>query len=680
MDDGGMGRLCTTAAADAVHVDALLCSIPEGVECPHIEALRAVATAGGGMEDLGSVSGLDEGSSSSHEPTVSTQSLSISGPTGPPDGPTPSQPQLHAPTLHHSDPERFDESLASHDLISAPTPTSPAILEASPLKTISPDPHVDSPVPAGASPNGARQASPEKGVSQMEGVMLVLTNITEDWSASASDEDWKGLCTGCGMVGLSNTEVDDMVWFVVGKGDAQTAEVRRRTEQDTWLSNRPDVDWERTLYLNIIVNWHFELTVAVVDNETQHPLEWVTRRVYASPEQAVLRRDGDLKDIKYEKQYPNLYFNIEDWSDAFGDMRLSKGQHWAMEVSALASDKRRVHIVKGKLPYENVAKKFHVTAGAAKVGHSVKIPINTSEQDRCGEITVNVAPEEKAEEQDPVVGEKHAHNTIMRLASKVKKRVDGTFVKGRVAATTAPTLQCYLNFVSGDQGYLIENIKRLKSGSDDHWIKIPTASIQRSVSEAPADWQGQSFAPGVVNRSMVSPPRQREGTIIRKVREVRAECFLPQEISIDAPMDADAAELWRASFSTEKPLQLVDVLMNQVFFRGWVAKRGAKRIIARQAYKQRLCVITSKGLLYYFQDSEPQSTCRGTLYLRGVRMARRNRSALISATPYVLELHPCTPRRPGDAKDERVFHFAFATTHELEVFMKEVATFALLPP
>ena len=79
--------------------------------------------------------------------------------------------------------------------------------------------------------------------------------------------------------------------------------MKRRTHQHTVVlsdDENNDVRWKETLYLNLLVQLHCELTVAVCTKvmlpdgrSTMHAERHVTKRVYASPSKTRMDKKGN---------------------------------------------------------------------------------------------------------------------------------------------------------------------------------------------------------------------------------------------------------------------------------------------------------------------------------------------------------------------------------------------------
>eukprot|EP01060_Flectonema_neradi_P014213 TRINITY_DN20922_c0_g1_i1.p1 TRINITY_DN20922_c0_g1~~TRINITY_DN20922_c0_g1_i1.p1 ORF type:complete len:581 (+),score=109.84 TRINITY_DN20922_c0_g1_i1:81-1745(+) len=547
----------------------------------------------------------------------------------------------------------------------------------------------------------------EKAISQMDGVMLMLNGLCDrskgvgdlENSDHAADVDWEVVCKGCGMVGDSCGEVDDMVWFVTkdSKTNTECAVVRRRTEQSTWLgSEEEQVNWKHTLFLNIISNWHYEVTVAIVQKGTKMAVDWITKRVFASPTEMI----DTGKEIIYEDRYPFIFFAIEDWTESFADLRLTPGFLWAVELSAHSSTGARTQIVRGTLNYEAVARSFQLKAGGALVNHTEQVQVKSTGKQGDGimSISVSIAPEE--EEGLDLDIHRGGSTVVGKLARRARKHLEGR--AGKVAGSNVPALKCCLKHIASPQINVVNSISRLEVTKADEkpWIRIPTEEeLLRSVKESGSSFFG-STGKGMmlpVGRSLSatgSSENDKSSQSASQDHEDQIQSMLDiaigeQTVVASEPENPILRSNWRMCFQGHPlspsskgqcSLLLVDALV-QSTFSSWIAKRGGKRILANQSYHQRMVVITQKGLLHYFSDSTPDSVARGTVYLCGARLKLRKRSRpSATSIPYVLEIHPTTPRRPDDLDADRVFQFGFPTKNARMKFIHIVANFCVLPP
>lgn len=77
----------------------------------------------------------------------------------------------------------------------------------------------------------------------------------------------------------------------------------------------PDVDWEETVYLNLIIHqFNYTLTLAICTRTSPKELQVLRRhsqRVYASPS----RRKMDTKGDGEEMTYPHICFMVDNFDE-----------------------------------------------------------------------------------------------------------------------------------------------------------------------------------------------------------------------------------------------------------------------------------------------------------------------------------------------------------------------------
>eukprot|EP01062_Namystynia_karyoxenos_P053578 TRINITY_DN4345_c0_g2_i1.p1 TRINITY_DN4345_c0_g2~~TRINITY_DN4345_c0_g2_i1.p1 ORF type:complete len:649 (+),score=191.61 TRINITY_DN4345_c0_g2_i1:246-1949(+) len=179
-------------------------------------------------------------------------------------------------------------------------------------------------------------------------------------------------------------DLDDMLWFVRnpqppaqpaslgrrrGKEGAEPVYLRRRTNPALLPPcQSPAVDWPRTLALNAAAQWPYILRVSICRDPnvgTKPPpgrmtaLRYVERKVYAAPTST----DKSRKDAVYEISYPQLFFTVEDFDEAFGNMSLSRGQEWVVELAAMVGEgeqQKTIRIFQGMVPYSRLESAFQV--------------------------------------------------------------------------------------------------------------------------------------------------------------------------------------------------------------------------------------------------------------------------------------------------------------------------------
>ncbi|XP_072034034.1 LOW QUALITY PROTEIN: uncharacterized protein KIAA0930 homolog [Amphiura filiformis] len=136
---------------------------------------------------------------------------------------------------------------------------------------------------------------------------------------------------------------DDMLFFVYRRTATNRAEMQqmerarlevyRKDSKNLPSLGDPGIDWEETVYLNLILQqYEYILTCAVCtktrDKMAIHKKDSVP--VYASPS----RRRMDKKGVESEVSYPNLFFFIDNFDEVFGDVTVQEGQMLCVELVA----------------------------------------------------------------------------------------------------------------------------------------------------------------------------------------------------------------------------------------------------------------------------------------------------------------------------------------------------------
>lgn len=96
----------------------------------------------------------------------------------------------------------------------------------------------------------------------------------------------------------------------------------------------PDVDWEETVYLNLIIHqFNYTLTLAICTRTSPKELQVLRRhsqRVYASPS----RRKMDTKGDGEEMTYPHICFMVDNFDEVFSDILVRDGEMVCVELVA----------------------------------------------------------------------------------------------------------------------------------------------------------------------------------------------------------------------------------------------------------------------------------------------------------------------------------------------------------
>ncbi|XP_071955845.1 uncharacterized protein KIAA0930 homolog [Antedon mediterranea] len=133
---------------------------------------------------------------------------------------------------------------------------------------------------------------------------------------------------------------DDMLFFVRRKefktrNEAQASiEVFRKHDAKNLPSlGDPSVDWEETVYLNLILHqFDYILTCAVCtknDGKLQ-VFHSSNKQVFASPS----KRRMDRKGVEPQVSYPNIFFLIDNYDEVFSGMKVQATQMVCVELVA----------------------------------------------------------------------------------------------------------------------------------------------------------------------------------------------------------------------------------------------------------------------------------------------------------------------------------------------------------
>lgn len=100
----------------------------------------------------------------------------------------------------------------------------------------------------------------------------------------------------------------------------------------------PDVDWEETVYLNLVIHqFDYYLTLAICTRTSPKELQVLKRhsqRVYASPS----RRKMDSKGESEEITFPHICFMVDNFDEVFSDILVRDGEMVCVELVAKDHD------------------------------------------------------------------------------------------------------------------------------------------------------------------------------------------------------------------------------------------------------------------------------------------------------------------------------------------------------
>lgn len=143
-----------------------------------------------------------------------------------------------------------------------------------------------------------------------------------------------------------NIDCDDLLFFVRKKHIKSSSRLLPKFETEVDVFRKasrklpigdPDMDWEETVYLNLIIHqFDYTLTLAICTRTSPKELQVLRRhsqKVYASPS----RRRMDTKAEVEEMTYPNVCFMVDNFNEVFSDIMVRDGEMVCVEL--VASDR-----------------------------------------------------------------------------------------------------------------------------------------------------------------------------------------------------------------------------------------------------------------------------------------------------------------------------------------------------
>ncbi|CAH8578631.1 unnamed protein product [Schistosoma curassoni] len=167
---------------------------------------------------------------------------------------------------------------------------------------------------------------------------------------------------------------DDLLFFVHLKQNDRKPElsVFRRNSSNLPKLTDDYVDWEETVYLNLLMQYFVYVVTVAVCTRTG-PQEWqilkkFSQTVYASPSHRQMNMKGSYEEIVY----PDLYFTIDNYEEAFGECVLRDSE--CINVELTAYDRYgRIHGVcfLGTVSYDTIKQFYDRSSQACSIGNLV---------------------------------------------------------------------------------------------------------------------------------------------------------------------------------------------------------------------------------------------------------------------------------------------------------------------
>jgi hypothetical protein len=189
---------------------------------------------------------------------------------------------------------------------------------------------------------------------------------------------------------------DDLLFFVrkkYVKGSSRTmpkyeteVEVFRKDSRKLPIGD-PDVDWEETVYLNLVIHqFDYYLTLAICTRTSPKELQILKRhsqRVYASPS----RRKMDSKGEGEEMTYPHICFMVDNFDEVFQDILVRDGEMVCVELVAKDHDGSIQGVIfLGSIRYDALKKVYDARQSSlsSKMAQRMTFGLfNSAPQTRC---------------------------------------------------------------------------------------------------------------------------------------------------------------------------------------------------------------------------------------------------------------------------------------------------------
>ena len=160
---------------------------------------------------------------------------------------------------------------------------------------------------------------------------------------------------------------DDLLFFIrknlpTGKPGNLAVEVFRRDSRKLPIGD-PDLDWEETIYLNLIVHQlSYTVTLAVCSRTSPKNLQVLRRfsqKVYATPSRRKMEGKGECEEMTS----PHISFAVDNFDEMFDDVVVRDGESVGIELTA-TDQAGNINIVlfNASVPYEALKRVYDARA------------------------------------------------------------------------------------------------------------------------------------------------------------------------------------------------------------------------------------------------------------------------------------------------------------------------------
>ncbi|XP_065070334.1 uncharacterized protein KIAA0930 homolog [Rhopilema esculentum] len=184
---------------------------------------------------------------------------------------------------------------------------------------------------------------------------------------------------------IPQNEDDDMLFYVRCNPRKTGDEVfvfRKESKSNPGLGD-PHINWEETVYLNLIMHhMEYDLTCAVCTRLPSRDMKVVKKasvKIYASPH----ARRMDSKGEESSQSYPNLFFMIDTYDEVFGSLCVGEDEMVCVELVAKHKENgSKAVIFLGSVTYEAL-KKVYDSKGSfgMKVAQKMSLGWLSNDQD-----------------------------------------------------------------------------------------------------------------------------------------------------------------------------------------------------------------------------------------------------------------------------------------------------------
>ncbi|XP_041365331.1 uncharacterized protein KIAA0930 homolog [Gigantopelta aegis] len=187
-----------------------------------------------------------------------------------------------------------------------------------------------------------------------------LVTVKQFWTSLFSQYFLDGSCS-------PDDSRDDMLFYVRKTVEPKSKQKFLQTEIEVYRRDSKklppledaSIDWEETVYLNIILHqFIYTVTCAVCSRTGEKELQILkkfSQRVYPSPSKRCMDGKGSGEVITY----PNIFFAVDNFEEAFQDIIVRDSESIAVELTAADKDGSVQGLIfQGSVKYESLKRVY----------------------------------------------------------------------------------------------------------------------------------------------------------------------------------------------------------------------------------------------------------------------------------------------------------------------------------